>query len=443
MIKKVRENIKNNPDYFITIVSGYLLMGFNMVIQVFLVPFYLKYLGSYEFGILMVMLSFINYAAFGVGWMSGGALRVLGEYAAQQNNEGFIRGVMLSRTVYVGYAVVIGLLMVGIGLVVTGHFVHIPDKHLQVVRWSLVGAAFYFIVLYDFSVDRLVLTSVKRQAIGNILQLLSLVVFAVGIFFALRSGGGLYWVFISLLIGNLLGKLVCVIYMKSQAIPNGWYLPGREDLPLLKRLLGPMGLGFFIYGFLLLTLQADTMIIGWVGGAEMAAQFVLIWKIPEVLIQLIWRIPEAMSPYLVHLDARKERGKLAYIYRRGLRWISLISMIIGLIYACFGYKLVCLWVGIANAPTEVWGYVLGGICIFWLGTARLPSVFALATVNLSSLNRVAAVELVIKIIIILAFVSKLGYLAPIVGTNLAHLGGIHIAYRRLFSRFSSKDTDYV
>jgi O-antigen/teichoic acid export membrane protein len=432
LIKSLITRIRNNPDYFGAVLTGYALMGLNILVQVFLVPLYLTYLGKYQFGVLMMLLSFINYASIGIGWMSGGALRVLGEYAAKGDNQGFAQSYSLSKSIYVGYALIIAIGMVTIGLNWEHLIFHnLPSAYRKAVHLSILAIAVYFVVLYDFSVERLALTAKRRQVAGNLFQMLNLLIFAISVVPWLLSGGSLVGVLICLVGGVVVARAASWIYWRCAEIKIGLCCSIKESIPLLKRLMGRMGLGYLLYGMLILTMQADTLIVGWLGGAEIAATFALVWQIANLAIQLLWKIPEYLLPYLIHIDTRGEKNRLQKVYREGLRWMLIVSFTAGLGYALLGHWVVKLWVGSENAPDNTLAYIFAGAAVFWLGSARLPAVFAYSTVKLKRLNIVAGIEVMGKLLLIFLLFPKLSYLAPLIAVNVVHIGGVALAYRRL------------
>jgi O-antigen/teichoic acid export membrane protein len=212
---------------------------------------------------------------------------------------------------------------------------------------------------------------------------------------------------------------------------RGWRLEAARFGPLISRLIGPMGGGFLLYGIFLLLLQADVIIVGVLGGAEVAAQFVLVWKIAEVLILLIWKMPEHLIPYLIHLDAGGRRERLAEIYAQADKVLVGCSLIAGVGYAVWGGVLVEFWVGAGHAPDDAWAFALAGGAIFWLGIARLPAVFAYSLVRLRELNFVAGGETIGKLVLVLVSFPWLGYLAPLAALNVMHVAITARAYRRL------------
>ena len=82
--------------------SGYGLMGLSITIQFLLVPLYLRYLGKEAFGILTMLLAAMNYGSVGIGWMSGGMARILGERAATEDFVGFADASAFSKIAFVG-----------------------------------------------------------------------------------------------------------------------------------------------------------------------------------------------------------------------------------------------------------------------------------------------------------------------------------------------------
>ncbi len=192
-----------------------------------------------------------------------------------------------------------------------------------------------------------------------------------------------------------------------------------------------MGQGYFIYGMIFLVLQADIMIVGLLGGARAAAEFTLVWKIAEVLILALWRVSEHLKPVLVQMDVRGEADRLARVYRQGVWWLRAAALVTGLGYGLLGPWLVRLWVGAGNAPEDPIAYALAGAAIFWLGSARLPAVFAHALVRLRQLNAVAGLEVVAKLVLTVLLFPRFGILAPLIAISAVHLCGVAYAYPKL------------
>jgi len=429
--RDIANRIKNNPDYGWSIATSYGQIGLNIVVQILLVPLYLHHLGKVEFGVLMIMLGAVNYLGLGIAWVSSGAQRIMGEFSAQGENENLERTYTLSKIIFVIYAVLTGAIALSLVWALQDNvFPDTPDLALATIRMVGVGVV-YVVVLYDFNVDRLVLISIGKQAWANALSILSLAVFALVIFPVLSRGGGLVSVMAALLVGVIIARGVSFILVRKQGLHLRW--PGLEGRTVLKRLLGPMGLGYGLYGALLLTLlQADTLILGALGGPLLVADFILIWKIADVGMQALWRLPESLIPYLIQMDSRGEHARMQSIYASAQKGMIFVAALAALGFALFGHDVVVMWVGAEHAPNMPWAYALAGGALFWLTIARLPAVYAFSQVRLKPLIKVTALESIGKVIFVFALFPTLGLYAPLVAINILHILGIAYLYQRLY-----------
>ena len=415
--------------------SGYLVMAAWILVQIAFVPLYLETFGKYQFGVLMVLLTFVNFAVIGIAWLSGGALRLLGECAGREDEETFRRAFGLIKTIYVGYGVGLALLL---GIVAVSFdqvlFSGGTEVDILAAREALVLTGIYMVVFYAAGIDRLALTARKRQGAANMAQLAGVVAFAAGVTPWLLSGGDMPGVMAFQIVGALVSIFISRRLLNGELPRLKMHIPSRRDADLLRRLGGRTGAGFFLHGALVLALLADTALVGWLGGAEAAAEFFLVWKIAEVLVQLIWKLPEPLAPYFVQMDVRGEHAAMTRIARLGYALVGGVSLLAGVLYGLFGPALVALWLGPDSAPDTPLGYALAGGAIFWLGISRLPVVLAGARIALRQLNWASGIELFGKLAITLLLFPHLGYMAVLLGINLVHGLGVSLLYFRLLRR---------
>ncbi|WP_316977622.1 lipopolysaccharide biosynthesis protein [Shumkonia mesophila] len=429
-LRALWSRLANNPDYTRSVVTSYGSVALNVLVQLVLVPLYLAYLGKHQFGILMIVLGAINYLNIGVGWASSGTQRIIGEMAAVGDRDGLAEAYGMSKLLFVGYALAIaGLALGGVSLA-QGMVDPAAGIAYSALFDTVAIASAYFVVAFDFNLDRVVLVASGHQAKANVMAILNQAVFAVVAILLLRQGYGLPGVMTAFLCGAAVARGVSWWALSRQGIR--WRWPGGRGRQVLKRLVGHMGLGYAVYGGLIMTLlQADVLILGWLGGAKLVADFVLIWKIADVGMQALWRIPESLQPYIVQMDVRNEEERLRRIYRQGQVWMTGIAAVAAVGYAAFGPTVVRLWVGAENAPDAPWAFVLAGGAIFWLVSARLPAIFAFSLLRLRPLNIAIATEVAVKIALLLVLFPVAGYYSPLIAVNAAHLGGVAILYRRL------------
>lgn len=405
-------------EYPLSLLSSYLAMAAGIVAQVVLVPVYLRTLGADGFGLLVLMLAMINYATVGVGWLSGGLQRILGEAFGTGNNAGFVQAIDVGKIIFLAYGIAAALL--GVGLVA------FLDRS-RVPLGAAIIAGFFLVATYESAIERLALTAAARLAAVNLLQFAQVTAYAVSVVFVLRAGGGLLGVFACQLGSVLFARLLLPLCWQG-ARPIAKHVIGTLR-PLLARLTGRMGGGYFLSVALVVSSQSDVLVIGWLGGAEAAARYVLLWKIAEVCVTALWRISETWSPILVRMDAMNEHALIRRQYRHVAALLLATAIPAGLAYALLGPWITMLWLGAEHAPKDPLGFVLAGTAIVWVGLARLPSILSYSLARFRVWSVIACVEVAARLTLTVALYPRFGYLAPLVALNIVHLCGIAAAYQ--------------
>jgi O-antigen/teichoic acid export membrane protein len=405
-------------EYPLSLLSGYLAMAGNIIAQVVLVPVYLTTLGAEGFGLLVLMLAMINYAVVGIGWLNGGLQRILGEAFGTRNDAGFVQAIDVGKIIFLAYGAAAALLGIGV--------VAFLDRS-QVPLGAAIVAGFFLVASYESSIERLALTAAARLAAVNLLQFAQVVVYAISVVFVLLAGGGLLGVFACQLGSVLFARFLLPLCWQG-ARPIAKHMIGTLR-PLLARLTGRMGGGYFLSAALILTSQSDVLVIGWLGGAETAARYVLLWKIAEVGVTALWRISESWNPILVRLDAANEHTLIKRQYRHVATLLLVTAIPAGLAYALLGPWITMLWLGAEHAPKDPLGFILAGTAIVWVGLARLPSILSYSLARFRVWNGIACVEVAARLALTVALYPRFGYLAPLVALNVVHVGGIAAAYQ--------------
>ena len=416
-LRKLRARLL--AEYLSGLLTSYLAMGANIVAQIILVPIYLATLGTVAFGTLTLVLSAINYASVGIGWLSGGLQRLLGQAYGMKDHAGFAKNIGAGKILFVGY----GVAAAGAGVAL---FFMVPHASLRPA--AVVLAALFLIANYELAVERQGLVAAGRQAASNLLQAVQVSFYAISVTAALYSGLGLVGVFACQL-GSMLGARCFVPLAWQGARPAETHATFDAVRRLVRRLASRMGAGYFVIGMLVLSSQSDVLVVGWLGGAEAAARFVLIWKIADVGVQMLWRMSESLIPILVRLDAVGDRKIIRQRYRRvgGLLLVSAVAG--GIAYATLGPWITRLWLGPAHAPQDPLGFVLAGAGIVWLGIAKLPAIVAYSTARFRLWNALYFLEITARFGLTVALYPRFGYLAPIVALNIVHICGMAIAYQ--------------
>jgi len=412
----------SNPGYLSALSSGYLLMAANLLVQFALTPFYLKYLGDRNFGLLMIILNMINFAAIGITWMSGGLVRVMGEYWSVSDLTGYRNAFVVGKYVFTLYA----LFAVSIGLVAWSFSKGGVEGSLFT---PVLLAGLYLIMNYEAIPERQAFISSNYQAMGNLIELGRILLFAGLTYMLLPQLKDMSAIWIALLAGVLFQRIITAQYWRTVVGDIGWrkFTPAMK--PIFKRLAGRQGVGYVSYGALLLILQADTMIIGFIGGAEAAGKFVLLWKIPEAIGLLLWKIPSTIEPKVIHLDAAGEQRELRTMFVQGRRWFFGLVVLVSLLYMLTGHWITEIWVG-EHAPAEQWMYIAGGFALFFNAFARWPISFSYALIRLPALTKVALIEVLGKVVLMIILFPYLGIAAPIIALIIVHVAYVAWGYQK-------------
>lgn len=408
---KLKESI---PGFKLTMFSGYFLVIVNMLAQFLLAPFYLNHLGEIQFGILMMILNILNLAALGIGWVSGGLVREFGTSWASKDLEGFRSASACGKYLFTGYALCISV----VGVSIYSWLIH-DNKDSDILLSVVLYAGAYFVFNYEALSERIAFKGIDRQATGNFIESARVLVFILITFMTLSYRPEISTVIIALLIGLLLQRVTTAFYWHKLVGGVGWKRLDANVLAVFKRLTNKQGQQYLIFGAFVLLLQSDVLLIGFIAGPELAAQFVLLWKIPEAIGLILWRIPSSLEARVIQLQSLGKLDELANIFYRGRRYFILVVSATCLLYGFCGEWLAHLWVG-DFARAGSWMYVASAIALFLTTMARWPISFGYAMGNLSNLLKLSAIEYFAKLILILLFIEEIGVATPILATIFVH-----------------------
>jgi|GEM_PF-792824 len=417
------ENATTSRDFFGAILTGYALTALSLGVQFVLTPVYLNRLGQSQFGKLMMVLSFVNFIAIGITWMSGGLTRILGELWSVEDHDGFRMAYALGKWVFCVYAVLVSVVGLGIWAILEAG----AEAGSGVPLWA-VGAALYLIASYESNPDRQAFVAMCKQAQGNVIEAVRVAVFAVLTLLLLPVYPQIELVLLAYLVGILVQRGLMVLQLRKSLSGLRWRLPDKGSRNLLRRLAGKQGLQYVAYGALLLAMQADLLILGFLAGPDIAAKYAVLWKIPEALSLVLWRIPSAIEPHVVRMDASNNRRGLVRMFNLGRIYFLGLVLFVAIGFAVAGQALATLWVG-GFAPEEPWMYWLAATAMFLLTIARWPISVAYALIKLKPLIIIGVIELIAKIALTAILLPQLSYAAPLAAIVIVHVAVIAWAYQ--------------
>lgn len=431
-------NLGLKKDYYGTVIIGYIAILVNMIVQVVLIPLYISGMGEYNYGVYLLLYSFINYVDIGIGLFSGGILRLIGECHANGNMEGIRNSYSLSKYVICVYGIISAFLLLGYAMLVKG-FGYFSNEMSEAVK-IIFSAMLFLIAKYDLSVEYQVLSGTQRQALSNGLQIIAqLIYLTLAVPYLIKGNGAVSNIFFYNAVGLICVRVIIFILHRKFKDHVRLIRPNKGMSEIRARLIGKMGFRYAVYGILIITFQADTLILGTIeSNAALITQYAMTWKVAEAARQVLWKIPESMQPYIIEQDATGNYKSMREQYKKIYGITAVLSIAALLCYGIFGKLLISSWLGDSYVEISNGRIWLTAAVILLNGMERTPAIYAYSTVHLKELNKIAGIETVAKTVLTVVLYSKLGLMAPLVAMIAVHICGIGFSYWKLGERVTDE-----
>lgn len=418
---------KHNPDFAAAVFIGYGLMAFQVVIQILLVPLYLKTFGAYRFGALMSLISFAGLAFALVGALYTVMLRLFGEAINAKDEIKLSALYFVAKIISICIGLLCSIIFVAVEVIHPVLFDDAPvEIHHEIFR-ALQLSIVHLLLLCELSVEQTMLAAKGRQAAANLVTLMGLVVFAITVVPVLILDGALIDVMACFIVADIFSRIFAY-YLLRRYVHLRLIAPLRRYGLALREILSSQAQKYFILTGATVVLQADVLIVATIGSPLDAAKFVLVWKIAEMLTLLLSRVTQHLQVEFVRMDLGGERKRLIRIYRQVYGALFIASLCLAGAYGLFGHWIVAHWVGEDTVPGETWAYGLAGLTILWIGIARLPITLMLSLNQITPLVKIAGLELSTKLLLIFLLYPEWGYLSPIIAISATHFFGIAYGY---------------
>jgi len=401
--------------YILGLLTNYLGLVLTIAIQVFLMPFLLVHLGRELTGLYYLFMTISNFAAVGVGWLTGSGVYLL---ASADCANGAADSGEIHWVVFLGYTVYAGVVMV----VIWGWGV-------SAGRWWLAGSApalveegrnacfflgLYIWVHYIHQADIALFTALLEQGWGYFYRVVSQSVFVLMVFLIVVGHPRLDL----LMLANLIGILIVAVWARIHLRLSGRLGPWRWRKPpwdLVRQMFYQKGRDYFIFGLAQFGLiYGDILLVGWVLGPAGVSTYLIVWKIPEVMGLMLGRISEILSPYLTRLAARSGTPSVARIFLCTSRMQHVLAVIAGAAYAVFGADMAAMWVGEGFRPATAWYYWVAGLLLIFQVVNRHDVFLHYAVARLGRIVIVQFAELGLKVLLTLLLFRRFGVVAPLI-----------------------------
>jgi len=327
-----------------------------------LIPILLKALGERAFGIYAMLYSIAQFTSFGVGWLGGVAIRLIGLYEARNNQEKLQEVTLLVFYYFLFYGFIISIAGIFIS-----QFFNLESN----IRSAVFLLALYLFFNYILQAIINILFSYNLQFVANIIRTLPTIIYTLLSLLMLE-----YWKqeiivpFLALLISVVIMLPVVLKYFFRFGLFNN---PFKIDKETIKEVFLYVGFWNFLYGLLLVSLMQDRIFLGFFISPESAAKFTVLWTIPNFFYQILWKIIGVSQPYYVRFY-EKNLNMLKKLFLVNTLLASLIAFGFSIVYAFYGKKIVYLWTGTVINFTLSKAFLFAGILTF---IVVLEKVFSL------------------------------------------------------------------
>lgn len=326
------------------LLSNVLLFCVNLVIGIWLVPYYIRHLGVGAYGLIPLATSFTQYVALFTMALGGGTSRFLTIDLQQGDLERANRTFNTAFWGLAGLSLFLAPFLVGLSWFSPWLF-RVPQDQIAASRWLFAGVSLTFLVTTLFATLDVSTYAFNRLDYRNIIQLSNLLVrtACLVLLFTVFSGS-LASVALSMLIGAVAATAVSWHFWRKLT-PSLSFKLSLFDRSRLADLMG-MG-GWMVVNHIgyLLFLQIDLIVVnrlfGPVAGGEYAS--VLQWNM--LIRSMAGVLSGVLGPMLMIRYAQNRFGELERLSCLSVKLLGLaLALPIGLTCG-FSRPLLSLWLG--------------------------------------------------------------------------------------------------
>jgi O-antigen/teichoic acid export membrane protein len=322
--------------------ASWFSLGVNVLVGIFLSPFILHHLGDTAFGIWVLIFSVTGYyGLFDLGIRSS-VIRYVSTYTATNDYAGLARLINTSLATYTAIgAVAMAVTLVG-SLFVEALF-RIPPEFLTTARWLflLVGAAVS--LGFPTGIFGGILEGLQRFYFVNLTNLVSTLLRAALIVFALNHGYGLLTVASITVALPILGSLVrAAIVLRILPLRLGWKHVNRGAF---REIANYSAISFILMIAYKLRFKTDEIVIGTFLSVTAITYFSIGDRLLDYASEVVSSLAQIFVPMSGQSDARGDTQQLRKILVAGNRACALVIFPMTAILLILGKSVIEAWVG--------------------------------------------------------------------------------------------------
>jgi len=324
------------------LVSGYFLLGANIVYSLASVPLALAYLSRSEFGLWALMAQIAGYILLIDLGMTGSVSRILVDYKDESGTGAYGSMIVTSSLVGLVQGALV-LLSGGLLSIVGARLLHVPGDLAHQFAMLLLGQSALQAFAFSCRILMFVLTAHQRYDVINYSQAGLFGVNYAALWAGFALGFGVYSSLWAQALAQFIGVLI-----------NGWWcfrlklMPkrgawGKPTWPLFKELF-EFGKDFFMFALGSQMVNASqTIVVTPLLGLEAAGLWAVCTRAYTVVCQLVWRILDYSATPLSEMFVRGEQRRFFERFRSITIITGSMAAVCGVLFAFCNQPFVLIW----------------------------------------------------------------------------------------------------
>lgn len=314
-----------------------------MGVAFLLTPYIISRVGVQRFGIWSLVLALTGYFGmfdFGLG---ASVVKYISEYEAQEEHP------TINSLVSTGFLFYLILALASTGVIWTFgdsilRLFRVPPETYSEAHFVLLVATAILALSSTFSVFQAVLNGLQRMDVTNLIAIATSVPSIIGTVAFLELGYDLRGLVINRAIVLLLATTLLAVYT-YKLLPQFRLSPRSLSLTSLRELLG-YGVKVQITSLgALVNLQTNKILVGHFLGLGLVTFYELGFKVAYTLISLPMLLLSAVIPAASELGAKRDKGRLRELYRRGSKYLVLVAAPLAFFTISSARSIMLAWMG--------------------------------------------------------------------------------------------------
>ncbi len=356
-------------QFTLSLFSGYLVLGSNILYTLASVPLALHYLGKAPFALWAVVSQVSGYLALIDLGMSGSISRILIDHKDDRSTG--VYGQIVKTGILVGLAQGLIILAAGAALTIpASRFLQIPpDLHRDFI-WIMLGQSALVSVNFSCRIFNQLLFAHQRLDLGNYGSTLATIL-SLGVMWACFDAG---WGIYSFLASQAFLVMATLAVVWGSCLHLGLFPSGREWGTLSRERFKEMfafGQGVFLISVGSQFINtSQTLLISRLLGLDAVATWTICTRAYSSLTTLVWRVMDFSIPVLSEMFVRNERDRLRIRIQDISILMTSLSILCGTLFAVANGSFVRIWVH-SRAGWPVWDDIL---LVLWFVACTLMRV---------------------------------------------------------------------